>query len=111
MSLNSQGFEFHLQLAKMYLSKKKKRHCEKSKFLLPELLKNVITVLLKVLSSHKPPFVQLCTAVRNRDKGTEDQRRAESLKLSAIEIWIRRKEDRIKHLAFIRSNPQFQITL
>lgn len=25
MSLNSQGFEFHLQLAKMYLSKKKKK--------------------------------------------------------------------------------------
>lgn len=50
MSLNSQGFEFHLQLAKMYLSKKKKkRYCEESKFLLPELLKNVITVLLKDL--------------------------------------------------------------
>lgn len=43
-----QGFELHLQLAKLYLSNKK-RQCEKSKFQLPELLKNVITVLLKDL--------------------------------------------------------------
>lgn len=79
MSFNSQGFEFHLQLAKKNVTFKK-RHCEKSKILLPELLKNVITVLLKDL---EPPQTTFYVVMRNREEGTQDQRRTGSLKLSA----------------------------
>lgn len=62
----------------MYLSKK--RHCEKSKILLPELLKNVITVLLKDL---EPPQATFSAGMRNGGEGTQDQRRTGSFKLAA----------------------------
>lgn len=71
MSFNSQGFEFHLQLGKkMYLSKT--RHCEKSKILLSELLKNVITVLLKDLELPQTTFYAVM-----KNRGEEQRIRGE----------------------------------